>query len=56
MYNNKKLLILGASEFQVPLVLEAKKLGIITYVVDINIDAPAMKYANYKYQKKYYIA
>lgn len=50
MYNNKKLLILGASEFQIPLILEAKKLGVITYVVDINIDAPAMEYADYKYQ------
>lgn len=50
MYNNKKLLILGGSEFQIPLILEAKDLGIITYVIDINIDAPAMEYADYKYQ------
>ena len=50
MYRNKKLLILGGSEFQIPLILKAKELGIITYVVDISIDAPAMKYADYKYQ------
>lgn len=50
MYNKKKLLILGGSEFQIPLILEAKKLGIITYVVDININAPAMQYADHKYQ------
>lgn len=50
MYNNKKLLILGGSEFQIPLVLKAKELGIITYIVDINSDAPALKYADYSYQ------
>lgn len=50
MYNNKKLLILGGSEFQIPLILKAKELGIITYVIDINSDAPALKYADYSYQ------
>lgn len=50
MYKNKKLLILGGSEFQIPLILKAKELGIITYVVDISLEAPAMEYADYKYQ------
>lgn len=50
MYKDKKLLILGGSEFQIPLILKAKELGIITYVVDISLEAPAMKYADYKYQ------
>lgn len=50
MYKDKKLLILGGSEFQIPLILKAKELGIITYVVDISLEAPAMKYADFKYQ------
>lgn len=50
MYNNKKLLILGGAEFQIPLVLKAKELGVVTYIVDINLDAPALKYADYSYQ------
>lgn len=42
----KKLLILGGSEFQIPLVKRAKSKNIYTIVVDINSDAPAFKYAD----------
>lgn len=42
----KKLLVLGASEFQIPLLQQAKKMGIHTCVVDINPNANAIKYAD----------
>ena len=42
----KKLLVLGGSEFQIPLLKQAKTMGIHTYVLDINPNAPAIKYAD----------
>ncbi len=46
----KRLLILGASEFQIPLINQAKSMGIYTCVIDINPDAYAMPYADEFYQ------
>lgn len=46
--NKKKLLILGASEIQIPLVLLAKELGCFTIVADYNPNAPAFEYADKK--------
>lgn len=42
----KRLLILGGSEFQIPLVKLAKEKGIYTGVVDIKRSAPACSYAD----------
>lgn len=42
----KRLLILGASEFQIPLLLQAKKMDIYTCVVDINENAKGFLYAD----------
>lgn len=42
----KKLLILGASEFQIPLIESAKKRGLHTCVIDINPHAPACNTAD----------
>lgn len=46
--NKKKLLILGASEIQLPLILRAKKLGYYTIVADYNPNAVAFEYADVK--------
>jgi len=43
---NKKLLILGASEIQTPLIKRAKEMGIITIVADYNPDAPGFEFAD----------
>ena len=50
-YNVKKILILGGSEFQIPLVKCAKEKGFIVGVVDINKNAPACKYADYIFEQ-----
>lgn len=42
----KKIMILGASEFQIPLVLQAQRMGIRSCVVDYCKSAPAVKYAD----------
>lgn len=42
----KRLLVLGGSEFQIPLIKTAKKLGIYVGVVDIHSDAQACQYAD----------
>ena len=42
----KKLLILGASEFQIPLIRQAKKMGIYTCAVDISDEAAGFKFAD----------
>lgn len=42
----RKLLILGAGEMQVPIILKAKERGIYTIVADMNPEAPGMRYAN----------
>lgn len=42
----KKLLVLGAGEMQLPIILKAKKRGIYTIVADMNPQAPGMHYAD----------
>lgn len=42
----KKILILGASLLQIPTILEAKKMGLFTIVVDMDRNAPGIKYAD----------
>lgn len=42
----KKIMILGASEFQIPMVVQAKKMGIRTCVVDYRRTAPAVEHAD----------
>ncbi len=44
----KRLLILGASETQLPIILRAKELGYFTIVADYNANAPAFEYADKK--------
>ncbi|MDD3944939.1 MAG: ATP-grasp domain-containing protein [Bacteroidales bacterium] len=44
----KKLLILGASEMQLPLIIRARELGYYTVVADYNSTAPGFVYANEK--------
>lgn len=46
----KKFLILGGSEFQIPLIKKAKELGYYVGVIDINDNSPAFKYADKKYK------
>jgi len=46
MVKNKKLLILGANSETIPLVETAKSLGVVTYVADYNLNAPAKKVAD----------
>jgi len=46
----KKLMVLGASEFQIPLLKQAHDMGVCTYVLDINPDSRGVKYADYYYQ------
>jgi len=43
----KKLLILGAGEMQVPIIKRARNMGVDTFVVDMNVDAPGIQYANH---------
>ncbi|WFR69747.1 ATP-grasp domain-containing protein [Staphylococcus saprophyticus] len=45
----KKVLILGASVLQIPLIKTAKKLNLYVIVVDMNKDAEGFKYADEKY-------
>lgn len=45
----KRLLILGGSEFQIPLIKRAKKKGYYIGVIDINEDAPGRKFADVSY-------
>lgn len=47
----KKIMILGASATQVPLILEAKRMGLYTIVVSIPGDYPGFQYAD----KVYYL-
>lgn len=42
----KKLLILGAGEMQIPVILKSKSMGLHTIVADMDKDAPGMKYAD----------
>jgi carbamoyl-phosphate synthase large subunit len=44
----KKIMILGASDFQVPLIVACKKLGYETYVVDYDDRAMGFNYADHK--------
>ena len=46
----KRILILGASYFQIPLVEQAKEMGLYVGIVDINKDAHAAKYADEAFQ------
>ena len=46
----RKLLVLGAPEFQKPILKKAKTLGCVTAVIDINDDAPAAPFADIFYQ------
>lgn len=46
----KNILILGGSEFQIPLVEAAKNRGLQTCVLDINPNAPARKMADFFYE------
>lgn len=47
----KKLMILGASQLQVPAILKAKEMGIEVAVVDKNEEAPGVKLASKFYHK-----
>ncbi len=46
-FNNKKILILGATSETVKLVQRANEMGLETFVVDPYVDAPAKRYANH---------
>ena len=43
---NKKILILGAGEMQIPVIKKAKSMGLYTKVADMSADAPGMKIAD----------
>lgn len=43
---NKKLLILGAGEMQIPVIWKANDMGLHTIVADMDLHAPGMKYAS----------
>lgn len=45
----KRLLVLGGSQFQIPLIKRAKSEGYFVGVFDISETAPARKYADYFY-------
>lgn len=47
---SKRLLVLGGSSFQIPLINEAKAMGLYVGVVDINKNAPACKVADVSYE------
>lgn len=49
MMKNKRLLVLGGNQYQIPLIKYAKSEGMLVGMVDINNDAPAKKYADYFY-------
>lgn len=42
----KRLLILGAPVFQIPVIEKAHEMGLYVGVVDLNKDAPAINYAD----------
>ncbi len=42
----KRLLILGAGEMQIPVILKAKNMGLYVMVADMDSEAPGMKYAD----------
>lgn len=44
--NNKRLLIIGASDFQLPAIMKAKEMGIYVGVADFNPHAVGVKYAD----------
>jgi biotin carboxylase len=46
LFENKKLLVLGANTETIPLIEAAKKLGVYVIVTDFNPDAPAKKWAD----------
>ena len=46
MIKTKKVLILGASEIQIPIINKANSMGLFTIVVDQNLHAPGFKLAN----------
>lgn len=46
----KRLLILGGADFQIPFIKKAKDKGLYVGVVDINADAPGKEYADYFFQ------
>ena len=46
----KKLLVLGASEFQIPLLKQAREMGLYVCVLDINPNSRGVKHANDYYQ------
>jgi len=46
VYMRKRIIILGASKLQVPAIVEAKKMGLETVVVDKNPDAPGFAIAD----------
>lgn len=48
MSSKKKILILGASEMQLPVIIRAKDLGYYTIIADYNPIAPGFDYANEK--------
>lgn len=43
---DKKILILGAGEMQIPIIEKAKSMGLYTIVADMSADAPGMKIAD----------
>ena len=43
---NKRLLILGAGEMQVPVIRKANDMGLHTIVADMDANAPGMGYAS----------
>lgn len=43
---NRKILILGAGEMQIPVIEKAKSMGLYTIVADMSADAPGMKIAD----------
>ncbi len=46
---NKRLLVLGGNQYQIPLIEYARSKNIVVGLVDINENAPAKKYADYFY-------
>ena len=46
MCNSKKILVLGASDFQLPAIIKAKEMGLDVAVADMNPDAVGVPYAD----------
>lgn len=46
----KRILILGASQFQIPIVKQAKKMGLYVGIADISNSSPAIEYADEYFQ------